>query len=135
MFAPETKILLVDDSQMQRELIWKMLVDLEFKNIEFAEDGQDAWNKIQEAQDNGKPYELIISDINMPVLDGHHLLAKFRSKEVFNHIPFMIISARGKERDVEEGLALGANNYITKPFAKNELFNGLKKLHDKVSKA
>ena len=67
------------------------------------------------------PYDLIITDINMSDINGLELIAFVRKSEHHKNTPLLIISTQSTERDIERGLALGANKFVAKPFAANEL--------------
>ena len=82
-FDPKMKILIVDDMNTMRKIIKGMLTKLGCDNLTEADDGIPAWEAIQEAQKQGKPFQFIISDWNMPGMTGIDLLKNFRSKPEF----------------------------------------------------
>ena len=75
-----------------------------------AADGVDALRKL-----TAGPFDIILTDINMPIMDGLKLVRRIRSDEALKHIPIVIITTEGADEDRQRALALGANAYITKP--------------------
>ena len=106
-------ILIVDDEAGVRELLGDALRIAGFETST-ASDGMSALTSIR----NKKP-DLLIIDINMPVMDGFELLEQLRKKG--DHTPALMLSARGERADVTRGLRLGADDYVTKPFGLEEL--------------
>ena len=111
MCESKVKILIVDDSRTVRQLLKLVLMKgLPCQIIE-AEDGQKAVDVLR-ADD---AYDLVITDINMPNMNGLSLVKKVRG-DLGLQVPIIIITTMGKEEDRDEGLSLGANSYLTKPF-------------------
>ena len=79
MFANETRILIVDDMMTMRKLVKKSLVEMGFTNITEAANGSDAWTKVETQVNSGAPFQLVISDWNMPNYSGIDLLKRIRS--------------------------------------------------------
>ncbi len=102
------KILVVEDSPTMRLLIRMYLRNLPGISMVEANDGLEAIEKIREAQ-----YDLLITDINMPRMDGLQLIENLRMMGF--KIPIIVLTTRGEEPDMEKGVLLGANSYITKP--------------------
>jgi two-component system chemotaxis response regulator CheY len=75
-----------------------------------ADDGVDALRRIASTK-----FDIIITDINMPILDGLKLVKRLRADEAYKDVPIIIITTEGAEEDRQRALALGANAYITKP--------------------
>lgn len=110
------KILVVEDSATVRLLLKMYLRSLREVTLSEACDGVEAMEKINEAD-----YDLIITDINMPRMDGLQLIENIRMTGL--KTPILILTTRGEEGDREKGIRLGANNYITKPVIGPELAN------------
>jgi two-component system chemotaxis response regulator CheY len=110
MNEPKKKILIVDDSRTVRQLMKLVLLKGLKCQITEAQDGREALEILQM-----ESYDLVITDINMPNMDGLSLVNKVRG-ELELKIPIVIITTMGKEEDRDKGLALGANSYLTKPF-------------------
>lgn len=102
------RILVVDDSITVREVERKILTDYGYQ-IEVAEDGLDAWDKIQKFS-----YDLIITDIDMPNMDGIELVGQVKDSPEFQDIPIIIVSYKDREIDKNRGLDAGADYYLTK---------------------
>jgi two-component system chemotaxis response regulator CheY len=111
MGESKVKILIVDDSRTVRQLLKLVLMKGLPCQITEAEDGQKAVDVLQ-ADD---AYDLVITDINMPNMNGLSLVKKVRG-DLGLQVPIIIITTMGKEEDRDEGLSLGANSYLTKPF-------------------
>ena len=104
------KILIVDDSRTVRQLLKMILSRSLSYRISEAQDGLEALKALK-----AEPFDLVITDINMPNMDGLSLVQKVRN-EMGLKIPMIIITTMGKEADRDKGLKLGANSYLTKPF-------------------
>ncbi len=108
----EYKVLIVEDSPTMRQLIAFSLKRLKNIKIVEASDGVDGLKKL--SQD---AFNLIITDINMPVMDGLKLVSLIRKDAVYKTVPIFIITTEGGQEDRERAMALGANAYITKPIS------------------
>ncbi len=117
--------LVVEDSPTMRQLISFSLK--RFKNAKILEavDGVDALKKLSAAK-----VDLILTDINMPVMDGLKLVAVVRGNEEFKAVPIIIITTEGADEDRERGMALGANAYIAKPIQSSHLIRTISDLLD-----
>lgn len=135
MFSKKTRILVVDDVEMMRGLVSRMLNELDFQDIDVAEDGQQAWEKIEVAHGEGESYGLVISDVMMPRMTGIELLKKVRESKDLKEIPFIVLSADVETNHVMDAIKSGVNQYILKPFNSNTLAEKLKATHDALNKA
>lgn len=104
-------ILIVDDYKTMLRIIRNLLAQAGFTNVDEADNGSMALIKLQE-----KNYNLIISDWNMEPMSGLDLLKAVRANPVTAKIPFIMITAEGKEENVKAAKDAGVNNYIIKPF-------------------
>lgn len=109
-------LLIVEDSPTMRQLISFSLKRLKNVKIVEATNGVDALKKLSEEK-----FNLIIADINMPLMDGLKLLSIIRNDPIYNNIPVVIVTTEGAEADREKGLKLGANAYLSKPIQTTEL--------------
>ncbi len=109
------RILVVDDDVTVRQFLTRIL-DLHGYVVEAAEDGWGALSAIQKA-----PPDLILCDINMPGLDGYGLLEKLQNNPATVTIPFIFLSAMGKNPDIRHGMELGADDYLIKPLKSAEI--------------
>lgn len=119
----EVRFLVVEDSPTMRQLITFSLKRIPNSKIIEASDGVDALKKLKDEK-----FDLILSDINMPLMDGLKLVSMIRSNPAYQSIPIIIVTTEGSENDREKGLALGANAYLSKPIQTNELLKVVKSL-------
>lgn len=117
----DTKFLVVDDMPSMRKIICKALSDLGAKSLEQAENGDDAWNKLLFALQDGKPYHFVVSDWTMPVLTGLELLKRFKMHPHYKNIPFILVTAEAEGAQVAEAVKSGVDAYIVKPVRKEML--------------
>ena len=115
-YGPMTNILIVEDSPTMRQLISFALKRFENVFIREASDGVEALRVLQE-----KAFDVVLADINMPVMGGLKLIHHIRSTEEYKHIPVVIITTEGAEEDRQRALNLGADAYLTKPIQTQEL--------------
>jgi two-component system chemotaxis response regulator CheY len=125
MFSSETKFLIVDDFKVMRTFIRNSLNTLGFYNVIDASDGKQAVLAIETSLNEGKPFDFIISDWNMPNMDGHELLQQVRSNKKTKDLPFLMISAEADRDKLAEVAKSGASDYIVKPFTMNDFTKSL----------
>ncbi len=125
------KTLVVDDMATMRKIIKRMLTQIGFTNLEEAEDGKPAWEKILAAQERGDPYQFIVSDWNMPDMSGLDLLKHMREDERFKSTPFLMITAEAEQSNVVIAVKAGVSNFIVKPFSQETLKEKLDKIFNK----
>ncbi len=115
-------ILIVEDSATTRALIRAVIDEIgELETVE-ASSGFEALKMLPQQQ-----YDLIITDINMPDINGLELISFVRNNPRFTHLPIVIVSTERSEEDKKRGMALGATAYVTKPFKSFELQEIIKK--------
>ncbi|HKK01178.1 MAG TPA: response regulator [Desulfuromonadales bacterium] len=110
------KILITEDSPTMRSLIISTLADMGDFEIVEAANGFEALRILPREK-----VDLVITDINMPDINGLELVSFVKNNPNYRSIPLFIISTEGRERDREKGLALGADAYLVKPFSPDEL--------------
>ncbi|MCK4846952.1 MAG: response regulator [Deltaproteobacteria bacterium] len=108
----DKKVLVVEDSPTMRQFIGFSLRRLRGLNVEMATDGVDALKKLT---DKDAGFDLILSDINMPVMDGFTLLTEVKKKDSLKGIPVVMLTTEGHEDDIAKGRELGAVGHLTKP--------------------
>ena len=115
----EYRLIIVDDSAVIRHNIKRLLRDAGYKHITVCTDGQHAWetilaeaNKI--AEDGVDPYDLILTDIEMPRMDGLHLCKRLKDHPQLQHMPVVIFSSLVNEGNMNKGAAVGADCQVTK---------------------
>lgn len=113
------KILIVDDSEYILEST-SVLLTLEGYEVYTAMNGEEGYQKALEILP-----DLILCDIQMPIMDGYTLLEKIRSNPKTEFIPFVFLTAFGEKQNIREGMIRGADDYITKPFTHQELIEAL----------
>ncbi len=109
--ASGINVLIVDDQQSMRGICKYILGQLGFKDITEAKSGRDALGKIEKDS-----FDLIISDWNMPDIDGLTLLKVLRKHPKTSKLPFIMATGRSDKEQVQEAITAGVNNYIIKPF-------------------
>ncbi len=119
----EQLALVTEDSPTMRQLIVFALRRIPTLKVTEADDGVDALKKMQ----TGK-FDILITDINMPVMDGLKLVSMVRKDQVHKNIPIIVITTEGAQEDRQRALALGANAYITKPIQAQQVINTVKEL-------
>lgn len=120
---PDLRILVVEDSPTMRQLISFALKRMKGVEIVEAADGVEGLKKL-----NSQSFNLIVTDINMPVMDGLKLISLVRRDAKYRSIPIMIITTEGGAEDRERALALGADAYITKPIQAGNVLETAKNL-------
>ncbi|CNI44536.1 chemotaxis response regulator CheY [Yersinia vastinensis] len=121
------RFLVIDDFATMRRIVRNLLQDLGFKNVEEAEDGQDALNKLRESK-----FDFVISDWNMPNLDGLQLLSEIRKDENLSKTPVLMVTAEAKKENIIAAAQAGANGYVVKPFTAATLEEKLNKIFEKL---
>lgn len=117
MFSPNTKVLVVDDFKTMRKLVMSALAGLGLTKVVEAEDGADAVPLVESAAQTGDPFGLIVSDWNMPRMQGIDLLRAVRANPATAKTPFLMVTAEADQKNIVEALTVGVSNYIVKPFS------------------
>ncbi len=115
--------LVVEDSPTMRQLIVFALSRIKALKVVEADDGVDALKKLSQQH-----FDILITDINMPMMDGLKLVSMVRKDEVHREIPIVIITTEGAQEDRQRALSLGANAYITKPIQAPQVISKVKEL-------
>ena len=116
-------MLIVEDSPTMRQLISFALKRIRGVRIVEAGDGVDGLKKI-----SAEKFDMIFTDINMPVMDGLKLISLVREDANHKGVPIVVITTEGAQEDRQRALALGANDYITKPIQPNRILEVAKQL-------
>jgi len=119
------KILLVEDAATMRKIERKTLASLGFENVIEAGDGDEAIARIQETG----PFDLVISDWNMPNKSGYDLLLWIRSNEETRSLPFIMATGQGDMKQEKKALDAGVSSFVAKPFNKDELASKIEEAH------
>ena len=110
------RILIVDDFSTMRRIVRNLLREIGFGNFDEAEDGVQALQKLQ-----GSPFDFVVSDWNMPNMQGIDLLRAIRADAQLRHIPVLMVTAEAKRENILEAAQAGVNGYIVKPFTAETL--------------
>jgi len=116
MFPYDTKILLAEDTDVTRAVIHKMIYKLGYTNVTQVSDGLAAQREVEKGVGLKKPFQLIISDWNMPEYSGIALLKKVRSDAAMHAVPFLILTSNNEKDQVLEAIRAGVSSYLAKPF-------------------
>lgn len=128
MFPSDCRILIVDDIQSMRRQLKILLGGLGFKNFTEAENGNVAFQLLMSAVSEKHPYDLILCDLNMPELDGIQLLKKVRANNIFNTLPFLMVTAVEEMDKVNDAVQAGVTNYLVKPITASVLSKKLQEV-------
>lgn len=121
------KFLVVDDFSTMRRIVRNLLKELGFTNVEEAEDGAVALGKLRDGS-----FEFVVSDWNMPNMDGLTLLQNVRADAKLKALPFLMITAEAKKENIIAAAQAGASGYIVKPFTAATLQEKLDKIFEKM---
>jgi two-component system chemotaxis response regulator CheY len=127
---PKMKILVVDDFSTMRRIVRNLLKELGFTNVDEAEDGAIALQKLQ-----GGGFDFVVTDWNMPNMDGLTLLQTVRATPQLKHLPVLMITAEAKRENIIAAAQAGASGYIVKPFTAGTLSEKLIKIFEKMGQA
>jgi two-component system chemotaxis response regulator CheY len=133
MYSPEgtldknIKVLVVDDFSTMRRIIKNLLRDIGFTNIQEADDGSTALPMLQSGD-----FEFVVTDWNMPGMQGIDLLRAIRADENLSHIPVLMGTAEAKKEQIVMAAQAGVNGYIVKPFTAATLKTKLDKIFERL---
>jgi len=133
MFSPEgaldknMKVLVVDDFSTMRRIVKNLLRDLGFTNISEADDGSTALPMLKEGS-----FDFVVTDWNMPGMQGIDLLKAIRADSNLSHIPVLLITAEAKKEQIVMAAQAGVNGYIVKPFTAATLNAKLDKIFERL---
>lgn len=121
------RFLVVDDFSTMRRIVRNLLKEIGHTNVEEAEDGQIAINKLKATE-----FDFVVSDLNMPNMNGFELLRQIRADAALKSLPVLLVTAEAKKEDIVTAAQIGASGYIVKPFTKATLEEKLGKILAKV---
>lgn len=130
MADPNMKFLVVDDFSTMRRIVRNLLKELGFSNVEEAEDGVVALQKLR----NGH-FDFVVSDWNMPNMTGLELLKQIRADANLKHLPVLMVTAEAKKENIIEAAQAGASGYVVKPFTAATLEEKLNKIFQNLGGA
>jgi two-component system chemotaxis response regulator CheY len=126
----DMKFLIVDDFSTMRRIVRGLLKEIGYNNAEEAEDGAAALNMLK-----GAKFDFVVSDINMPNMNGFELLAAVKKDDSLKHIPVLMVTAEARKEDIVRAAQDGAAGYIVKPFTKATLEEKVQKIMQKLTTA
>lgn len=127
MSNPNMKFLIVDDFSTMRRIVRNLLKEIGYTNADEAEDGVVALTKLK-----GESFDFVVSDLNMPNMNGFELLRSIRSDDGLKALPVLLVTAEAKKEDIITAAQAGASGYIVKPFTKATLEEKLNKIIAKM---
>jgi two-component system chemotaxis response regulator CheY len=122
----QPRFLIVDDFSTMRRIVRNLLKEIGFADAEEAEDGAVALNMLRSSK-----FDFVVSDINMPNMNGFELLKNIRADERLKSIPVLMVTAEAKKEDIVAAAQGGASGYIVKPFTKATLEEKVQKILQK----
>ncbi|MEY4754683.1 MAG: hypothetical protein RJA44_2358 [Pseudomonadota bacterium] len=124
----DCKFLVVDDFSTMRRIVRGLLKEMGCNNIDEAEDGVAALNLLRNAR-----FDFVISDINMPNMNGFELLRAIKADDTLKHLPVLMVTAEARKEDIVQAAQSGAAGYIVKPFTKATLEEKVQKIMQKLA--
>ena len=121
------RFLVVDDFNTMRRIVRNLMKELGFNNVEEAEDGVDALGKLKAGG-----FDFVISDWNMPNMDGLQLLQTIRADAALGKLPVLMVTAEAKKENIIAAAQAGASGYVVKPFTAATLEEKLGKIFEKL---
>lgn len=128
MSDPKMKFLVVDDFSTMRRIVRNLLKELGFANVDEAEDGVIALQKLKASE-----FDFVVTDWNMPNMTGIELLRAIRADAALKALPVLMITAEAKKENIIEAAQAGASGYIVKPFTAGTLSEKLNKIFEKMN--
>ena len=129
MSDPKLKFLVVDDFSSMRRIVRTLLKELGYTNVDEAEDGAIALQKL-----NSTTFDFVVTDWNMPNMDGLALLQTIRRTPQLKHLPVLMITAEAKKENIIAAAQAGASGYVVKPFTAVTLAEKLQKIFEKMGR-
>ena len=128
MSGPNTKFLVVDDFSTMRRIVRNLLKELGYTNVDEAEDGVQALQKLRSDQ-----FDFVVSDWNMLNMDGLTMLQEIRKDPALSKLPVLMVTAEAKKENIVAAAQAGANGYVVKPFTAATLDEKLGKIFEKMA--
>jgi len=122
------KILVVDDSEPTRKFIGSILLRDGY-NVDYAENGITALEKLFISK-----YDIVITDINMPGMDGFELIVKLRKDEMYKNTPIVLLTTESSVESIEQGIKIGADLYLIKPTSPDKIRYSIKEMAKRIKK-
>ena len=126
--SADMKFLVVDDFSTMRRIVRGLLKEIGYNNAEEAEDGAVALSMLRNAK-----FDFVVSDINMPNMNGFELLTEVKKDQSLKHLPVLMVTAEARKEDIVLAAQSGAAGYIVKPFTKATLEEKVQKIMQKLA--
>ena len=126
--ASDLRFLIVDDFSTMRRIVRNLLKESGYTEADEAEDGVAALNKLRNSH-----FDFVVSDINMPNMNGFQLLAEIKKDDKLKHLPVLMVTAEARKEDIVMAAQGGAAGYIVKPFTKATLEEKVQKILQKLA--
>ncbi|MCD6674745.1 MAG: chemotaxis response regulator CheY [Burkholderiaceae bacterium] len=126
----DLRFLIVDDFSTMRRIVRSLLKEMGYQNADEAEDGQAAMAKLR-----SQPFDFVVSDINMPNMNGFELLQAIKADDALKHLPVLMVTAEARKEDIVQAAQSGAAGYIVKPFTKATLEEKIGKIMQRYAAA
>ena len=126
----DLKFLIVDDFSTMRRIVRSLLKEMGYNNADEAEDGAVAITKLRT-----QPFDFVVSDINMPNMNGFELLQAIKADDELKHLPVLMVTAEARKEDIVQAAQSGAAGYIVKPFTKATLEEKIGKIMQRYAAA
>ena len=128
MSTAALKFLVVDDFSTMRRIVRGLLKEMGCTNTDEAEDGVAALQKLRSSK-----FDFVVSDINMPNMNGFELLKEIKADESLKHLPVLMVTAEARKEDIIQAAQSGAAGYIVKPFTKATLEEKVQNIMQKIA--
>ena len=126
----DLRFLIVDDFSTMRRIVRGLLKEIGYNNADEAEDGAVALTALK-----ANKFDFVVSDINMPVMNGFELLTAIKADDSLKHLPVLMVTAEARKEDIVRAAQEGAAGYIVKPFTKATLEEKVQKIMQKLAAA
>jgi two-component system chemotaxis response regulator CheY len=126
--STDMKFLIVDDFSTMRRIVRGLLKEIGYVNAEEAEDGAGALGMLKTTK-----FDFVVSDINMPNMNGFELLSAIKAEPTLKHLPVLMVTAEARKEDIVRAAQDGAAGYIVKPFTKATLEEKVIKIMQKLA--
>jgi two-component system, chemotaxis family, chemotaxis protein CheY len=128
MTSKNLKFLVVDDFPTMRRIVMSLLKELGYTNLSEAENGAEGLAKLRSSH-----FDFVVSDWNMPVMDGLTMLQHIRDDATLKHLPVLMVTAEAKKENIIAAAQAGASGYVVKPFTAATLQDKLAKIFEKLN--
>lgn len=119
---------------LMRRLVTQQMKTIGFQTIDNAIHGQEAWKKLDDAENAGQHFDIVMLDWGMPIMNGFDLLKKCRADNRFDKVAFVMLTGECEQKNVLEALQVGATSYIVKPVSQETLNDKIQNVLEWIEK-